>query len=265
MKYTVEGFNQEKMVEAGLDCTDAMLLRWFVDFAISGRMKEKMINGKSYYWVLYRHVIEDLPLARINDKTALSKRFKKLVSAHFLDHIFVKEGGSYSYFGAGPALAELLSSLPPSDSKDGPPQAEKSDPLLLKSKTPIAQKHDPLLLKNMTKDSSTNDPSTNDSSKMKEVSTPPSPPTRNTASGVKEYKPRVEFNFDTGMFRGISDEKVNRWADAFPALEVETELAKAAAWLQANPAKRKKNIQRFLVNWLSRAQERGGDRVSARR
>jgi hypothetical protein len=89
---------------------------------------------------------------------------------------------------------------------------------------------------------------------------------KDSSSGKRvREKPKVEFSFDTGLFRGISDEQVSRWCDAYPALEIEVELAKAAAWLQANPAKRKKNYQRFLVNWLGRAQERGGDRVPVRR
>lgn len=92
----------------------------------------------------------------------------------------------------------------------------------------------------------------------KEVSTPTAP-TRSTAS-----VPKADFNFESGLFLGISDERVDGWSKAYPALDVETELAKAAAWLVANPAKRKKNYMRFLVNWLSRAQEQGGDRQGAK-
>lgn len=32
MKYNIEGFNQEKLVEMGLNSDDAIILRWFVDF-----------------------------------------------------------------------------------------------------------------------------------------------------------------------------------------------------------------------------------------
>jgi predicted phage replisome organizer len=93
-----------------------------------------------------------------------------------------------------------------------------------------------------------------DSEEDKKKESTPSVGKRSTAS-------LVTFSFETGLFKGISDQQVDRWADAYPALEVETELAKAAAWLQANPEKRKKNYQRFLVNWLGRSQERGGDRA----
>lgn len=94
-------------------------------------------------------------------------------------------------------------------------------------------------------------------SNLTEVSTPPA---------VKRITaPRIEYNPETGLFKGISDKQVDLWANAYPALEIETQLAKASAWLQANPSKIKKNYARFLVNWLARAQERGGDRAPIRR
>ena len=45
------------------------------------------------------------------------------------------------------------------------------------------------------------------------------------------------------------------WTDAYPGLDVERELAKMLAWLNANPRKRKtaRGMPRFVVNWLNRA------------
>jgi len=45
---------------------------------------------------------------------------------------------------------------------------------------------------------------------------------------------------------------------AAPGVNVAREIAKAGAWLRANPSKTKKNGAAFLLNWVSRAQERGG-------
>ena len=47
-----------------------------------------------------------------------------------------------------------------------------------------------------------------------------------------------------------------QWLEAYPAIQVGTELEKAAAWVMANPTKRKKNWRRFLNNWMMTAQER---------
>lgn len=47
-----------------------------------------------------------------------------------------------------------------------------------------------------------------------------------------------------------------QWVEAYPAVQIGTELEKAAAWVMSNPAKRKKDWRRFLNNWMMRAQER---------
>ena len=47
---------------------------------------------------------------------------------------------------------------------------------------------------------------------------------------------------------------------AGPAVAVAHEVRKAGAWLRANPSKRKKNGSKFLLNWITRTQERGGSR-----
>jgi hypothetical protein len=56
--------------------------------------------------------------------------------------------------------------------------------------------------------------------------------------------------------------KRDEWAVAYPAVDLDRECAKASAWLDANPQRRKKQIAKFLNGWLARSQEHGG--VSAR-
>lgn len=63
-------------------------------------------------------------------------------------------------------------------------------------------------------------------------------------------------------FRGITTEKKNQWVLAFPGVNLEAQIARAHSWLCANPTKRKKNNERFLTNWLGRAQENGRDFAS---
>ena len=67
---------------------------------------------------------------------------------------------------------------------------------------------------------------------------------------------RVNFNFQTGKFEGVTEGDELRWQEAYPAIAVPVEIDKAASWMRANPANRKKNYERYIVNWLSRAQER---------
>ena len=67
---------------------------------------------------------------------------------------------------------------------------------------------------------------------------------------------KIAFDHDQGIFIGITEDDELRWQEAYPAAIVPEEIKKAAAWLKANPANRKKNNERFLVNWFSRIQER---------
>jgi hypothetical protein len=49
------------------------------------------------------------------------------------------------------------------------------------------------------------------------------------------------------------------WAAAYPACDINRELNAMIEWIKANPAKGKKsNYRRFITNWLSRSQDRGG-------
>lgn len=67
---------------------------------------------------------------------------------------------------------------------------------------------------------------------------------------------KVSFDFDKGEFIGLGELQILAWQDAYPALIIDPEIARAAAWLKANPANLKKNYERFLVNWFSKAQDR---------
>lgn len=60
-------------------------------------------------------------------------------------------------------------------------------------------------------------------------------------------------------WEGITGNDRSQWAAAFPAVVLDQELAKATAWLTANPEKAKrKNWRRFLVSWFTRCQDHGG-------
>ena len=77
---------------------------------------------------------------------------------------------------------------------------------------------------------------------------------------IKKREEKITFS-DTTMWEGITEERMALWKKAYPACDIEVELAKAAAWLVANPTKRpRSNYGRFLTNWLSRTQDRGGTR-----
>ena len=120
MKYTIEGFSQEyamklkkhiekrnKIVEIKIDCTDLVILRWFVDFY--PKMKKYIIDNKEYAWLTHNKLLEDLPLIDIS-RGAFIERMQKLVEFGILEYRFVKKGGTYSLYAFGKNYNNLIES-----------------------------------------------------------------------------------------------------------------------------------------------------------
>lgn len=118
MKYTIEGFSQEfaltlkkeveqngKTITRGIDCTDLVILRWFVDFYPN--MKKVEVDGRQYAFLSHKKLIEDLPLIDISKK-AFIERMKKLVEFDVLTYKFLKENGSISLYGFGANYMRLV-------------------------------------------------------------------------------------------------------------------------------------------------------------
>ena len=69
---------------------------------------------------------------------------------------------------------------------------------------------------------------------------------------------KITFNFSTLQWEGITVDQVKLWESAYPDCDVVDILTKKMpVWMDANPQKaHKKNFKRFIINWLSRQQER---------
>lgn len=73
----------------------------------------------------------------------------------------------------------------------------------------------------------------------------------------KEIAPSEKISLDAeGEWVGIPTRLMAKWNQAYPALSLDAELSKAAAWIIANPKNKKSNYARFLTNWLTRAQDK---------
>lgn len=68
-------------------------------------------------------------------------------------------------------------------------------------------------------------------------------------------KPKPYFDYDAKQFVNLDGDLITAWADAYPAVDVRAEIAKAKVWLISNPKNRKSDIPKFLNNWLNRAQD----------
>jgi hypothetical protein len=68
----------------------------------------------------------------------------------------------------------------------------------------------------------------------------------------------VSWSAEAG-WQGITIADRAQWAAAYPGAVIDQELAKASAWLTANPKRcGRRNWRKFLVGWLGRCQDKGG-------
>lgn len=118
MRYTIDGFSQEYAMTLKkeinhrnstktikIDCTDLVILRWFVDFY--PRMKKVEIDGQEYAWLTHSKVLADLPLLDINQRSII-ERMQKLVEFNILTYKFVNNNGGHSYYGFGENYINLI-------------------------------------------------------------------------------------------------------------------------------------------------------------
>lgn len=70
----------------------------------------------------------------------------------------------------------------------------------------------------------------------------------------------IQIPLNDGSFYEVQPEKIEEWRKVFPAVDVERQLERMVVWCNANPKRRKtrRGVERFIVNWLSDDQDKGG-------
>lgn len=161
MKWTIEGFSQQGLLDLGLDTTDATILRWIVDFKDTGRMKKAIIKNEEYVWIHYQTLMNELPIIGITNTKSMGRRLKKMCDCKLLELQEQKtSSGTFTFYRInGKVYCKLVSSYftksrlsndTPGDSTVPSHETQESSD----SGKPTAPKSHP-------KDSSINDPSTN--------------------------------------------------------------------------------------------------------
>ena len=74
----------------------------------------------------------------------------------------------------------------------------------------------------------------------------------------KEVKEVIHFSFEKAEWKNINEDHIKGWKQAYPACDIIIELYKMREWLLANPDRAKSNYRRFIVNWLTSQQDKGG-------
>ena len=75
-----------------------------------------------------------------------------------------------------------------------------------------------------------------------------------------EQETFIQIVLNDGTFYPVTLQDVEEFRQYYPAVDVESEIRKVAAWSKNNPTKRKTRggVRKFINGWLSRAQDKGG-------
>ena len=91
MMYCIEGFNQEKAIEFGLNFKELLILKWFKLFANSKRMKRITYQGEDFYWIFHKHILEELPILEIKTTRSVRRILNALVFKGMLRKIVIRQ------------------------------------------------------------------------------------------------------------------------------------------------------------------------------
>lgn len=238
MKYTIMGFSQNAVVElinAGykIDVADLAILRWLVDFSHTEKMVKVVDGGKTYYWVNYQSVLDDLPVLNIG-RRMLAVRLQKMADAGILCSSLKKNGGTFTLYGFGPKYETLISQDISWDAKKLTEGCQKID-------NPDDNRLTPPVTKNcQTKYPSINDQSTNDHSTNMSIGR--KRPTRAfvppTVEEVQAYCYEISASIDPSAF-------VDYYA--------------AQGWVYGKAGKQMKDWKAAVRNWNRREKQNGGN------
>lgn len=76
----------------------------------------------------------------------------------------------------------------------------------------------------------------------------------------QEQKTIVQLILNDKSFYNIYEPQIDHWQELYAAVDIKQELLKMQGWLESNASRRKtrRGIERFITNWLAKAQDRGG-------
>lgn len=83
VKFTIHGFQQKKLIEAGLDNNDALVMSVIKDMYASASVESLMINGDRYIWVNQTQLHKFVPI--LGSLKTVQRIFSKLRKANLLD------------------------------------------------------------------------------------------------------------------------------------------------------------------------------------
>lgn len=193
LKFTIHGFQQQKLIEHGLDNNDALVMAVVRDMYSSISVEHKIIDGDRYIWVNQTALSEYVPI--IGVLKTFQRIFKKLTEAGVFESRIVNgrngKTGKYFYLKPSKLLEDLTEYVAVTQEND----QETKSPLIKGQK--VLSSEDKKSFDHGTncpnKDTPTNDSSTNDS---KEGEGKPSLSSGDDPANASSVKKQIEIIVD---------------------------------------------------------------------
>lgn len=105
MKYTINGYSQEKLIEYGIDLSSSLILRVIADMYTSNakNLEYKMLNDDKYMWCTYGYLLEQIPI--LGTERTLIRKVDSLIEKNILKKIILPQRkgktGRYLYISLG--------------------------------------------------------------------------------------------------------------------------------------------------------------------
>ena len=131
MKYSIERFSQQKLIDHGLDCRDAIFLGWMADFQSMDGIKKHIDGDSVFYWLQHKKIIDELPILGISTLPAIGKYLKSLVTKDILEQHIVRRGtdkGTAVFYRVVPNLFRDMTTSTPAETATTTEEAYSSEP-----------------------------------------------------------------------------------------------------------------------------------------
>ena len=161
MKYTINGYSQEKLVELGIDLESSLILRVVADLYTSNskKLEYKITHEDKYVWCTYKYIHKQIPI--IGSEKTMIRKIDSLIEKGILKKVLLKEKngkkGNYLYISLGENYSDLTEYSEEDIEDDG--IDKMSTPLGTKCPEGIDKMSTPLGTKCPNKDSSIYNPS----------------------------------------------------------------------------------------------------------
>lgn len=105
MKYTINGYSQEKLIEYNIDLSSSLILRVIADMYTSNAktLEYKMLDDDKYMWCTYGYLLEQIPI--LGTERTLIRKVDSLIEKNILKKIILPQRkgktGRYLYISLG--------------------------------------------------------------------------------------------------------------------------------------------------------------------